>query len=155
MMVLISSVFHFFFFISNLKDVGSNPDTVNLNNSVYTQQKKNPTPLTYYNYLTKINHLYSLKKSNLQKYYLPIPFSLLFKCARSMPQPRKNSPQTKTWLVYLYLVLVYTLTTRPQHLLFLDLRLLIGSAEAPDLSRSDPKNTDKKNHLKKFTIGVI
>ena len=151
MMVLISSMFYFFFFISNLKDVGSNPENSKSKQFCLHIVEEKPHP-TYYNYLTKINHLYSLKKSNLQKYYLPIPFSLLFICARSMPQPRKNSTQAKTWLVYLYLVLVYTLTTRPQHLLFLDLRLLIGSAEAPDLSRSDPKNTDKKNHLKKFTI---
>ena len=119
--------------------------TVNLNNSVNTcivEEKPHPS------YLLQLSHknqsFILFKKSNLQKYYLPIPFSLLFKCARSMPQPRKNSTQTKTWLVYLYLVLVYTLTTRPQHLLFLDPRLLIGSAEAPDLSRSDPKNIDKK-----------
>ena len=79
------SVFYFYFFISNGKDIGSNPVNGKSVNSVYTNEKiSHLSSLKSTIISQKINHLFSLKKSCAEI----VP--------RSMPQHRKSSTQAKT-----------------------------------------------------------
>ena len=112
-----SKLFRFllYFFISNWKDMGSNPVYSKSVNSVSTNKKlSHLSSLLQYNYLTQKtvkNQSFIFLCTNflLQKYYHPILNPLPFICARSMPQHRKKYSISKDYLsllVYLYL-LVY------------------------------------------------
>ena len=113
MLVQIFSVFYFYLFISNRKDMGSNPVNSKSVNSVCTNKKiSHLSSLLQYNYLTKNQskeHKVLFKNFLLQKQYHPNPHLPPFICACSMPQQRKKVCTTKDYLfllVYLYL-LVY------------------------------------------------
>ena len=104
----ISTQFLTLLFISNRKDMGSNPVYSKSVNSVCTNKKLSYlSSLLQYNYLKKSIIYFSLQKFSSTEIIPPHP--LPFICARSMPQHRKKYSTSKDYLsllVYLYL-LVY------------------------------------------------
>ena len=107
MLVQISLVFYFFFFISNLKDVGSNPL---LDKTFITNKKKKP-PFSLFTIISqKIINLYSFQKILSTKILPPhTPFSTLHMLMVNATTQKKRSPQAKTcWSIFTYQPMVYT-----------------------------------------------
>ena len=83
---------------------------IKLYNSVITIKKKNhPSPLLQLSQRKSIVIYTLFNKFNLQKYYHPIPLSLPFICALSMPQPRKKGLHKQRLPVFVGLSLLISI----------------------------------------------